>query len=117
MTFTIKQIAEAFSTGKFETAYPCLADDVVWLIPGENSFEGKEAVIANCKTVASYFKTITTSFKTTNIITSNNCVVIDGTAEFSRDGKRVSFVWACDVYEFNDDNKLKKITSYCIPEK
>lgn len=38
-------------------------------------------------------------------------------AEFLRDNKRVSFVSACDVYEFNDDNQIQKITSYCIQSK
>lgn len=48
------------------------------------------------------------------MITDGNKVVITGTAEFSRDNKRVSFVSACDVYEFNDKEQIQKITSYCI---
>ena len=34
-----------------------------------------------------------------------------------RDGKRVNFIAACDVYEFNDKNELERISSYCIPDK
>jgi len=44
-------------------------------------------------------------------------VVINGTAEFLRDNKRVSLVLACDVYEFNEKSEIQKITSYCIQSK
>ncbi|WP_197060002.1 nuclear transport factor 2 family protein [Sporocytophaga myxococcoides] len=114
---TQKQIAEAFSNGNFELIYPYLADNVQWTIVGEDYFEGKKAVTDNCKQVASYFKSVTTNFNTVNTIADNNRVAVSGTAEFIRDGKRVSFVSACDVYEFNDNNKLQTITSYCIQDK
>ena len=114
---TQKQIAEAFSIGNFELIYPYLADDVQWTIVGEDFFEGKKAVTDNCEQVASYFKSVTTNFNTINIIAENNRVAVSGTAEFIRDGQRVSFISACDVYEFNDNNKLQTITSYCIQDR
>ncbi len=107
----------AFSGGQFEIACPYLADNITWKIVGEDSFTGKEAVIKNCESVAAYFNTISTKFTTGNIIADGNRVVIDGTAEFLKEGTRVAFVWACDVYEFTADNKIEKITSYCITEK
>jgi molybdopterin converting factor small subunit len=114
---TPKQIAEAFSNGNFEVTYPHLADDVQWTVIGEDNFDGKKAVMDNCEQVAGYFKSVTTNFKTINIIADNNRVAVSGTAEFIRDGDRVNFVSACDVYEFNDKNKLLTITSYCIADK
>lgn len=114
---TQKQIAEAFSNGNFEVTYPYLADDIQWIVVGENSFRGKQAVMENCSQTAEYFKSVTTIFKTINLITDHNRVAINGTAEFIRDNKRLSFVSACDVYEFNDDNELQAITSYCIQDK
>ena len=44
-------------------------------------------------------------------------VVVNGTAEFLKDGKQISFISACDIYEFNEDKKIEKITSYCIEKK
>jgi limonene-1,2-epoxide hydrolase len=117
MELTIQQIAMAFSGGQFETVYPYLCGNIQWKVVGEDSFAGKEAVIKQCESVAAYFKTVSTNFKTDNIIADNSRVVIDGSAEFIRDGARVAFVWACDVYEFSDDKKIEKITSYCIAEK
>ncbi len=94
-----------------------MADDISWDIVGENSFVGKEAVVANCEQVAAYFKTVITHFQTVNTIVGNNQVAIDGTAEFVKEGKRVGYVWACDVYTFTDKNELTKVTSYCIQAK
>lgn len=114
---THKQIAEAFSKGNFELTYPYLADNVQWTVVGEDYFDGKKSVMDNCGQVAGYFKSVTTDFKTINIIADNNRVAVSGTAEFIRDDKRVNFVSACDVYEFNDNNELQTITSYCIQDK
>ena len=114
---TLKQIAEKFSTGNFELIYPHLAENVQWTVVGEDYFNGKKSVIDNCKQVTSYFNSVTTKFNTVTVIVDNNRVAVTGTAEFIRDGKRVNFVSACDVYEFNDNNELQTITSYCISHK
>lgn len=114
---TKTQIAEAFSNGQFEITYPFLADDVEWIVVEENKFSGKQSVIENCEQTASYFNSITTNFEMQNIIADDKKVVINGTAEFLRENKRINFVSACDVYEFNDTDKLEKITSYCIESK
>ena len=111
------EIAKSFSNGEFVKTYDFIADNAVWTVVEENTFIGKQAIIDNCEQVGKYFKSVTTAFKTLNIITDENKVVISGTAEFLRDGQRVSFVSACDVYEFNVNNKIQKITSYCIPGK
>jgi hypothetical protein len=114
---TQQQIAEAFSNGNFELAFPYLSEKITWNVVGENVFKGKESVIANCKQTADYFNSVQTVFNTDEVIASNNKVVVSGTAEFIKDGKRVNFISACDVYEFNSKNELEKISSYCIPEK
>lgn len=111
---TQTEIAELFSIGQFDKTYDQIADNAEWIVVSENHFKGKEAIIKNCKEVDKYFKSVRTEFKTLHIISENNKVVITGTAEFSRDGIRLSFVEACDFYEFNENNKIVKITSYCI---
>ncbi|MES2560682.1 MAG: nuclear transport factor 2 family protein [Bacteroidota bacterium] len=112
-----QQIAEAFSNGNFEVTYPHFADDVEWLVIGEHHIQGKESVMDQCNQTAKYFQSVTTHFVTLNVITTPNRIAINGTAEFIRNQKRVAFVHACDVYEFNDEHKLQKVTSYCIPEQ
>lgn len=111
---TKQEIALAFSNGEFEKIAEYIADEAVWEVVEENTYAGKKAIIENCNQVAAYFKSVTTDFKTLNVIAQDNKVVINGTAEFSRNGQRVSFVSACDLYEFNENGQIRLITSYCI---
>ncbi len=117
MEYNKNEIAALFSIGKFENVIDYLSDGIVWNIVGDHILEGKEAVRENCEQTATYFKSVYTDFKTDDIIASGNKVVVIGTAEFKRDGKRISFVSACDIYEFNENKEIVKITSYCIPDK
>lgn len=114
---TQKQIAEAISNGNFEAAYPFLSPDISWNIIGENHLKGRQAVIDHCERTANYFKSVVTEFKTLNVLVDKKHVVINGTAAFIRDNKRIAFVSACDIYEFNDRGELDNISSYCIPDK
>lgn len=110
-------IAEAFSTGQFAKTYTHLAAQAEWIVVGEDTYSGKEAVIRQCEQTAGYFASVATAFKIINVISNGDHVAISGTAEFIRNGKRVSFVSACDMYEFDGMNRVTRITSYCIPEK
>lgn len=114
---TKPDIAKAFSNGEFEKTYNFISENAVWTVVEENTFKGKQAIIQNCEQVASYFKSVTTDFKTFNVIADGNKVAVNGTAEFLRDNVRVSFVSACDIYEFNDKDQIRTITSYCIQSK
>lgn len=117
MKHTQIEIAEAFSNGNFELTFPYLAESIIWNVIGENLFQGKKEVMNNCKRTSEYFKSVETNFQTEDTIATDNKVVIRGTGEFIRDGERVNLIPACDVYEFNSNGELEKITSYCIPEK
>lgn len=114
---TPKLIATAFSSGKFEIAYPHFAENAVWTIVGESEYIGKHAIVAQCDKVGNYFKTVSTSFSLQQIIVEGNHVAINGTAEFSENNNRLSFVYACDVYAFDENNLITQITSYCISQK
>jgi ketosteroid isomerase-like protein len=117
MKHSKQEIADLFSNGKFENIMDHLSDEIVWNVIGENIFEGKNAVKENCENTSKYFKSVQTDFKTNDILVSDNKVIIIGTAEFKRDGKRTNFVSACDIYEFNEKSEIEKISSYCISEK
>ena len=109
------EIARLFSNGNFESVFPYLSESVEWNVIGENVFKGKTNVIKSCEQTSKYFNSVETVFKTNDIIESGNKVIIRGTGEFFRDGKRLNLISACDVYEFNENNVLQKILSYCIP--
>ena len=114
---TKKSIAKSFSNGEFENVFDFLAENAVWEVVEENTFHGKKAIIENCKQVAAYFQSVTTHFEIFNVIAEENKVAVNGTAEFIKEGNRVSVVKAFDLYEFNDQEHIQKITSYCIQAK
>jgi ketosteroid isomerase-like protein len=114
---TQTEIAHLFSNGRFEEAYAFIAEDAEWIVAGENTFAGKPAILAQCEQVSGYFKTVTTDFNTLHIIADTNKVAVSGTAAFLKDNKLLSFVHACDIYEFNPGGLVQRITSYCIGEK
>ena len=111
------EIAEAFSGGEFEKCFDYLTDQTVWNSPGEQFLTGRKEIELFCKSIPAYFDSVTTNFKQLNLIENERCVAINGTAEFIREGKRVSFVSSCDVYEFDINNKIVRITSYCITDR
>ncbi|HOZ77118.1 MAG TPA: nuclear transport factor 2 family protein [Ferruginibacter sp.] len=114
---TNKEKATAFSNGEFEKTYHFISDNAAWTVVEENRFAGKQAIIDHCEQVGNYFKSVETDFKTLHVIEEGNKVVVNGTAEFLRENKRVAFVSACDIYEFNNNNEIQYITSYCIESK
>ncbi len=111
---TNKQIAELFSAGQFENTYPYLSEKIEWDIFGEKMLKGKKAVVEHCEQTAKYFKSVTTNFRTYNVIEDRNKIAVNGKAEFIRDGKTVAIVNACDVYEFDGSDNIQKVCSYCI---
>jgi ketosteroid isomerase-like protein len=114
---TKSEIAQAFSHGDFEKCFAYLIDQTTWDTPGEQMLKGRDEIESLCQNVKAYFYSVTTNFQQINLIESANCVAINGTAEFIRDAKRVSFVYSCDVYVFDANNSIASITSYCITDK
>jgi hypothetical protein len=114
---TKSAIATAFSMGAFDQIYDYLSDNARWEVLGENSFENKQAIIKHCNEVAAYFKSVTTHFEVLHVIEEKNKIAVTGTAEFIRNGQRISFVHGCDIYLFTEQGQLQSITSYCIQSK
>lgn len=114
---TKKEIAQAFSDGQFEKCLDYLTEQTIWNTPGEQFLTGRKEIEPFCKKISAYFSSVTTDFKQLNLIENECCVSINGTAEFIREGERVSYISSCDVYEFDTENKIISINSYCITER
>ena len=117
MTHSNQEVAELFSMGKFDEVIKYFSNIIVWEVIGESTFEGIDAVVENCKLVAEYFKSVETDFRTNNILVTDNEVIVIGTAEFRQNGKVIDIISACDIYVFNSDSEIEKISSYCISNK
>lgn len=113
MQLSQQQIAEAFSCGNFDLAYPYLADDAYWNILGEQVLKGKENIIQFSTQTAKYFAEVTTEFTLNNIVSGDHKIAIDGTAIFINKNNKKTFVSSCDIYCFVN-KKLTEIYSYCI---
>ncbi|WP_452223561.1 hypothetical protein [Lacinutrix chionoecetis] len=116
MKHSKQEIAVLFSKGEFNKVMDNLSENIIWNIVGDQVLEGKKTVLENCQQTAAYFSSVETEFKTNDLMVSNNKIIITGTAEFKRNGKRLNFISACDVYEFDENDMIKAIASYCIPE-
>lgn len=111
-----ERIASDFSVGQFKVAFDHMANDVFWDVKGEAIFVGKKAVVEQCGKVLKYFNTVETNFVIHQIISSTNGVVVTGKATFRKAENLLAVISACDVYKFDDTDKLLQITSYCIKE-
>ncbi|MBD1997741.1 hypothetical protein H6G00_14075 [Leptolyngbya sp. FACHB-541] len=113
MELTSKQIAEAFSSHKFELTYPYWSDHIRRNNVGGQQFDGRDNVIQSCEKSATHLATVKTKFSKFRTILSENCVVIDSLAEYGSTGNELSTVASCDIYHFAE-GKVSEITSYNI---
>jgi hypothetical protein len=111
-----KEIALAFSTGKFEPCFTHLAENITWYIAGEKKLSGIDAIIEFCKETAAYFASVETKFTIHQMQEDGGKIAVTENAVFMKNGIKVSKVESCDVYCF-DSGILVEITSYCISLK
>jgi hypothetical protein len=107
------QIAEAFCRHRFAETYPYMADEIKWNMVGNEELVGRAAVIGRCAESAKYLETVSTTFTRLNIIRAENCVVVEGAAQFKDQANQISSVASCDVFQFSDE-RLVEITSYVV---
>jgi hypothetical protein len=107
-------VAQLFSGGRFDEAKDRVAEQVEWQIYEEKmQLRGKAEVMDFCRSVAEYFKSITTNFEAYGLVADDTKVAIYGKAEFIRGGQTINTVHSCDIYEFDVDGNISRIYSYC----
>ena len=113
MSLDIDQIAEAFSTHRFATAYPYLSDNITWNILGDEVLMSRDVVIKKCEESAKYLETVSTTFTKLRITRAELYVVVESVAQYRDRESQISSVASCDIYQFSDE-QLIEITSYTI---
>ncbi|TCD01405.1 hypothetical protein [Pedobacter psychroterrae] len=107
-------IARLFSGGKFGQVADRLADEVEFHIYEDHKhLIGKAQVLEFCNGIAEYFASVETDFKERGSVASESKVVIYGYGAFKRNGELVNAVHSCDVYEFDGEDMIIQIHSYC----
>jgi ketosteroid isomerase-like protein len=111
MKTTNTELSQQFSEGNFASCYDYFTNDIQWRIVGDKMLEGKEDVMKFCENMLK--ESENTTFKNSNMVVENNSIVIEGNCKFMNEDNTEGEVNYCDVYQFEDD-KISKITSYCI---
>lgn len=118
MSLNPREIAELFSSGKFNEVENYLSEEIVWNIYEEKKvLSGKKPVIEFMKKTSDYFRSITTKFETFGILEDGDKVAIYGSAEFIRGSKTINTIYSCDIYIFSAFGQIKKVHSYCNSNK
>ncbi len=110
-----RQIAEAFSGHRFDETYDHLAPDVLWVLPGHPTIEGKDAVVAACATSAAEMAGLSSATFTRFVsVAEDRRAAVDAIGRYTSPDGSVSVVSSADVYEFGGDGLLRVITSYAV---
>ena len=105
--------AEAFSSHRFDDAYPSLAPDVTWNVIGGETRHGRDAVTAVCEATLAELAETGTTTEFTRFVTVSDAdhACVDTVARYTGHAGAVTAVSSCDIYEFRD-GALMTITSY-----
>ena len=109
----VDKYMDGFRTTDREQILSCLADDVVWEIPGTFSVKGKSAFGSHIvdEGFASH-----PEITVTRMIEEDDIVVAEGHVRTRRtDGGVISLVF-CDVFEMRD-GLIRRLTSYLMQVK
>jgi SnoaL-like domain len=110
-----KQIAEAFSSHRFEEAYEHLAEDVRWILPGHPTIEGKSAVLAVCAdSLASFAELQAATFDRFVSVGGPSVAAVDAIGRYVAADASTSVVSSADFYEFDTAGHVIQITSYAV---
>jgi ketosteroid isomerase-like protein len=109
------QIAEAFSGHRFTETYDHLVPDVVWVSPGQASIEGRDAVVAACESSAAEMAQLASAeFSRFVSVSGDGVAAVDAVGRYTAPDGSVSVVSSADIYEFDGDGLVTRVTSYAV---
>ena len=110
-----RQVAEAFSGHRFAESYDAMSPDVRWVLPGQASIDGKDAVVAACEaSVAEMAQLTSTEFTRFVSGAGADVAVVDAVGRYVDGDGATTVVSSADVYEFDGAGLLVRITSYAV---
>lgn len=109
----VARYMDSFRTSNHKEILSCLADDVVWEMPGYFLHRGKEAFD---KEIANPNADGHPDIQMARLIEEGNIVVAEGSVTARmKDGSMLDGVF-CDVFHFTNE-KISKLTSYVMFRK
>lgn len=108
-----REIAEAFSGHRFEEAIPHLAPTVRWVLPGQGSIDGRDAVVEACRSSAAEMAALAGHDLVRLVSVSDGSVAaVDAVSRYVDPDGGETFVSSADVYELDEEGRVVLITSY-----
>jgi len=112
---TVKQLAEAFSSHRFDEVYDHLADDARWVLPGQDPLVGKAAIVEACRGAAEEFaRQREATFTRFVSVADAATAAVDVVARYVDADGEVSVVSSADIYETDAAGRIVTITSYAV---
>jgi SnoaL-like domain len=110
-----QEIAEAFSSHRFEDAIPHLAPSVRWVLPGHGSIDGRDAVVEASRASAEQMDALAGHGLVRLVSAASGSVAaVDAVGRYVDQDGGESFVSSADIYEFDSQNRVVVITSYAV---
>lgn len=110
-----QQIAEAFSSHRFDEVYDRLDELVTWVVPGQEPIEGKAAVTTTCTGAAAEFSEMASvSFDRFVSVGNDTIAAVDSIGRYEDQDGSLSVVSSADIYEFSAQGQVVRITSYAV---
>lgn len=111
----VRQIAEAFSGHRFTETYDHLAESVCWILPGQGRIDGRAAVVRACDDSAAEMSDLTGVVFTRFVsVAGERVAAVDAIGRYRSPDGSVSVVSSADIYEFDDEGLLARVTSYGV---
>jgi len=105
---TVQQYMDGFTASDHEKILSCLAEDVIWDMPGFFHLTGKEAFD---KEIENDYFIGSPTISITRMVEENNIVVAEGAVQCrKKDGGMLNAVF-CDVFHM-ESGKIKQLTTY-----
>ena len=110
-----RDIAEAFSSHRFEEAIPHLAPTVRWVLPGQGSLDGRDPVVEACRASAAEMGALAGQDLVRLVsVSAGSVAAVDAVSRYVDHSGGESFVSSADIYEFDAQGRVLVITSYAV---
>ena len=110
---TVELYMEGFNQTNHAKILSCLADDVVWDMPGYFNLKGKEQFDKEIENDAFEGSPVITL---TRMVEEGNIVVAEGAVKSKMKNGQLLDALFCDVFHF-EEGKIKQLTSYMMHRK
>ena len=108
----VDAINKTFDKGDTEAFLSYCAEDINWIMPGNETCTGKESIRQMMKNMPGE----NPEFKIKDLIAENDMVMCRGNMKMKEKEGKVQDYAFCDVYQFKE-KKIVELTSYIIKQK